>query len=61
MVKTLGDIWGLLLDSYKDVTCLVIKALFRIIVADFLDGLANNRLVVNVCLGCDFTKDLYGV
>lgn len=57
VVETLCDIWTLLFDSNEDVASLVVKALGRVIVANVLDSLTNDLLVVNSCLGGNFTKD----
>lgn len=57
VVKTLSDIGGLLLNGDEQVAGLVVEALSRVIVADVLDGLANDLLVVELGLGGDLTKD----
>lgn len=56
-VKTLSDIGGLLLDGDEEVQGLVVEALGGVIVADVLDGLANNLLVVELGLGGDLAED----
>ena len=56
-METLGDIGGLLLDGDEQVEGLVVEALGRVIVADVLDGLADDLLVVELGLGGDLTKD----
>jgi hypothetical protein len=58
VVKTLGDLSGLLLDSNKDVTGLVVETLVRVVVTDLLDGVSDNRLVVDRTLERDLTEDL---
>lgn len=56
-VKTLSDIGGLLLDGDEEVQGLVVEALGGVIVADVLDGLADNLLVVELGLGGDLAED----
>jgi hypothetical protein len=56
-VKALRDIGRLLLDGDEKVESLVVEALGGIIVADVLDGVADNLLVVELGLGADLTKD----
>lgn len=56
-VKTLSDIGGLLLDGDEEVQSLVVEALGGVIVADVLDGLADNLLVVELGLGGDLAED----
>ena len=57
MVKTLGDIGRLLLNGDEDVASLVVKALGRVVVADVLDGITDNLLIVELGLGRDLAKD----
>ena len=57
MVKALGNIGRLLLDGNEDVASLVVKALVRIVVADVLDGISDNFLVVELSLGRDLAED----
>lgn len=57
VVKTLGNVGGLLLDGNKDVTGLVVETLVRVVVANLLDGVTDNLLEVDVGLGGDLTKD----
>lgn len=57
VVKTLSDIWGLLLNGDQNVTSLVIESLCRIIVSNILDSSSNDLLVIQMGLGGDFTKD----
>ncbi len=57
MVKTLGNIGRLLLNGNEDVAGLVVKALGRVVVANVLDSIADNFLVVELGLGRDLTKD----
>jgi hypothetical protein len=56
VVETLGNIWGLLLNGNEEVKCLVVETLGRVIVADVLDGISDNLLVVQLGLGGDLTK-----
>ncbi len=56
-MKALGDIRGLLLDGDEKVASLVVETLGRVIVADILDGVADNLLVVDLCLGGDLAED----
>lgn len=56
-VKTLSDIGGLLLDGDEEVQGLVVEALGGVIVADVLDGLADNLLIVELGLGGDLAED----
>ena len=58
VVKTLGDIGGLLLNGNKDVTGLVVETLVRVVVADLLDGVSDDGLVVDLGVGRDLTEDL---
>ena len=58
MVKTLGDLSGLLLNGNKDVTGLVVETLVRVVVTDLLDGISDNRLVIDRTLEGDLTEDL---
>ena len=57
MIQSLGNVWRLLLNGHENVAGLVVEALLRVIVANILDSLANNGLVINPCLGSDFAKD----
>jgi hypothetical protein len=57
VVETLGNIGGLLLNGNEQVQGLVVKALLGVIVANVLDGVADNLLVVELGLGGDLTKD----
>lgn len=57
IVKTLGNIGGLLLNSDQDIAGLVVEALRRVIVTDILDGGTDDLLVVELGLGSDFTED----
>lgn len=57
VVKTLGDIGRLLLDGDEHVAGVVVKALLRGIVADVLDGVTDDLLVVNGGLGGDLAED----
>lgn len=57
VVETLGDIGRLLLDRDENVAGLVVEALGRVVVANLLNGLADNLLVVDLGLGGDFTEN----
>lgn len=57
VVKTLSDIGRLLLNGNEDVASLVVETLVGRVVADVLDGLADDLLVVEVGLGGDLTED----
>lgn len=57
VVETLGDIGGLLLNGDEQVKGLVVEALGGVIVADVLDGVTDNLLVVELGLGGDLTED----
>lgn len=57
VVKTLGDIRGLLLNGNEQVKGLVVKALGGVIVADALNGVTDDLLVVELGLGGDLTED----
>jgi hypothetical protein len=56
-VNTLSDIGGLLLDSNDDVAGLVVNTLLSIIIADLLESIADDLLVVDVGLGSDLTEN----
>ena len=47
----------MLLNSDEQVASLVVEALGRVIVANVLDGVADNLLVIKTGVGGDFTKD----
>ena len=57
VVETLGDIGGLLLNGDKDVAGLVVETLGRVVVANLLDGVTDDLLVVDHGLGGDLTED----
>lgn len=57
VVKALSDIGRLLLNGDEQVTGLVVKTLGRVIIADVLDGVTDNLLVVKLGLSGDLTKD----
>ena len=56
-MEALGNIGRLLLNGDEKVEGLVIEALGGVIIADILDGVADNLLVVNLGLGGDFPED----
>jgi hypothetical protein len=58
VVETLGDFSRLLLNGNKDVTGLVVETLVRVVVTDLLDGISDNRLVIDRTLEGDLTEDL---
>jgi hypothetical protein len=57
VVEALSDVGRLLLDSDQNITGLVIETLVGGVVADVLDGIADDLLVVEVGLGGNLTKD----
>jgi len=57
VVKTLSDIGRLLLNGDEQVAGLVVKTLGRVIIADVLDGVTDDLLVVELGLGGDLTED----
>lgn len=57
VVKTLGNIWGLLLNGDEDVASLVVESLGGVIVTDVLDGTTDNLLIIELCLGGNLTED----
>lgn len=57
VVEALGDIGRLLLNRDEDVAGLVVEALGRVIVANQLDRLTDDLLVVDGGLGGDFTEN----
>lgn len=57
VVETLGDIGGLLLDGDEHVTGLVVETLGGVVVANVLDGVSDNLLVVEGGLGGDLAED----
>ena len=56
-VETLGNIGGLLLNSNEEVKSLVVETLRGVVIANVLDGIADNFLVVDLGFGRDLTKD----
>ena len=57
VVQALGDVGRLLLNGDEHVARLVVEALVGRVVADVLDGAADDLLVVELGLGCDLAKD----
>lgn len=57
VVQTLGDIGRLLLNGDQQVQGLVVETLGGVIVANVLDGVTDNLLVVELGVGGDLTKD----
>jgi len=56
-MQTLGDIGRLLLNGDEHIACLVVEALVGVVVADVLDGVTDDLLVVEVGLGGDLAED----
>ena len=56
LVKTLCNIRRLLLNCDEDVAGLVVEALFRVIVTDVLDGVADDLLEIDLGLCSDLAK-----
>jgi len=56
-VDTLGNVGRLLFESDKDVAGLVVESLRGVIIADVLDRVTDDLLVVDDSLGSDFTAD----
>ena len=54
---TLGDVGALLLDRDHHAAGVAIKALVRVVVADLVDHVADERVVVHVRLAGDLTGD----
>ena len=57
VVETLGDIGRLLFNGDEDVAGLVVETLLGVVVANLLDGLTDDLLVINLGLGANFTED----
>jgi hypothetical protein len=57
VIETLRDVWRLLLDSNEDVTGFVVKPFRRVVVANLLDSLPNDFLVINLGFGGDLAED----
>ena len=57
VVKTLSDIGRLLLNGNENVAGLVVEALLGVIVANVLDGITDDLLVVETSLCGNLTKD----
>jgi hypothetical protein len=57
VVKTLGNVGALLLNGNEDVASLVVEALLGRVVANVLDGVTDDLLVVDLCLGGDLAED----
>ena len=56
-IDRLGDIGGLLLDGHNHVAGAVVQTLGDVVVADVLQGLTDDQLVVNGGRGGDLTED----
>ena len=57
VVETLSNVRGLLLNGDEQVAGLVIEALGGVVVANVLDSITNDLLVVNVGAGGDLAED----
>jgi hypothetical protein len=57
VVKTLSNVGALLLNGDEDVASLVVEALLGRVVADVLDGVTDDLLVVDLGLGGDLAED----
>ena len=57
VVETLSNIGALLLNGNEDVASLVVEALLGRVVANVLDGVTDDLLVVDLGLGGDLTED----
>lgn len=57
VVKTLSDVGGLLLDGDEDVAGLVVEALLGRVVANVLDSVTDDLLVVDLGLGGDLAEN----
>jgi hypothetical protein len=57
IVQTLGNVGRLLLNGDENVARLVVEALVGAVVANVLDGVADDLLVVEMGLGGDLAKD----
>lgn len=57
VIKTLSNVRRLLFDSEQDVASLIVETFRRVIITDLFDGVADDCLVVEPCLGGDLPKD----
>lgn len=57
VVQTLGNIRALLLNGAQNVASLIVETLVGGVVANVLDGIADDLLVVDLGLGGDLTED----
>jgi len=55
-VDGVGNFWGLLFQSHNYLTGVVVASFVCVIVTDLLECVAYNLLVVDDCLGGDFTE-----
>jgi len=55
-VDGVGNFWRLLFQSHNNLTRVVVTSFVCVIVANLLEGVADNLLVVYGCLGGDFTE-----
>lgn len=58
MVETGSNLDRLLLNGNEDVAGLVVETLVGRVVTDLLDGVSDDRLVIDDGFGGDFTEDL---
>ena len=58
-VNTHGDVSRLLIKSYKDCACVIVKFHRRIRVADFADRVSRDLFVINFRFCCDLSADQY--
>mmetsp|Transcript_21337 Transcript_21337/g.50508 ORF Transcript_21337/g.50508 Transcript_21337/m.50508 type:complete len:413 (+) Transcript_21337:182-1420(+) len=56
-VDGLGNVGGLFLDGHNDVAGLVVESLGGVVVANVLDGIADDLLVIDRGRSGDFSKD----
>ena len=59
LVHALGNVVGLLVVTNHHGTAFVVNAVFGVVVADALDGVARHLDVVNVGVGGNFTSQNY--
>jgi hypothetical protein len=57
IVQTLGNVWRLLLNGDEHIASLVVEALVGVIVANILDSVTNDLLVVKMGLGGNLAED----
>ena len=57
VVQTLCDIGGLLLNGHQHIAGFIVETLGGVIISDVLDCSTDDLLVVETCLGGDFSED----